>query len=422
MKPGRALILTALLLISGEAGGQAAHPALPERVDLGDVVRLVRERSPRLALARQGIAQAEADRITAGTYPNPVVSYGRFRPGGGRRTVFEGSSQQDATVELPLLLAGQRAARVARAEREIEAARARVAAGSSTLAAEAGAAYVALLAAQRKAALAAGIQREVTRLRKVVAGREAGGAASRYDVTRLEVELGSVNAQLQTAHADVEDRSGMLASLLGLPGWRPRAAGELTPLRLDLDAGLLAQKVRNSPASLAAAREEAAAQSAIDVARRERWPVPAVAVGRTWTSDPFGAANFLGLTVEIPLFDTRRGALARAQADAGAAMLRRRITEAEVASSLRRLTSVIAAREAALVQFEKDAARRLEPLKRMAEDAYRLRRGTVLELLDAARSRYRLQEVGIDLAAGLLEAQVRLLGLLGALNEGMTVP
>jgi cobalt-zinc-cadmium efflux system outer membrane protein len=121
----------------------------PEAVDLPAVVRLVREVSPRLAVERQAIAGAEANRVTAGAYPNPTLNYGRFRPRSGQSTtLFEGSRQEQATVDVPLLIAGQRSARVERAERELEAAQARVASGASSLAAEAGAAYVALLAAQ----------------------------------------------------------------------------------------------------------------------------------------------------------------------------------------------------------------------------------------------------------------------------------
>ena len=40
-------------------------------VDLPALLRIVRDVSPRLALERQAIAGAEADRITAGAYPNP---------------------------------------------------------------------------------------------------------------------------------------------------------------------------------------------------------------------------------------------------------------------------------------------------------------------------------------------------------------
>ena len=117
---------------------------VPDVVDLPTVLRLVRDASPRLSIERQAVAGAEANRITAGAYPNPTVSYGRFRPSGGQATLFEGSRQEQTTVELPLLIAGQRSARVAKAEREIEAARARVASGASSLAAEAGSAFNAI--------------------------------------------------------------------------------------------------------------------------------------------------------------------------------------------------------------------------------------------------------------------------------------
>jgi cobalt-zinc-cadmium efflux system outer membrane protein len=53
----------------------------------------------------------------------------------------------------------------------------------------------------------------------------------------------------------------------------------------------------------------------------------------------------------------------------------------------------------------------------MAEDGYRLGRGTILELLDAARTRYELQQSRVELAAALLEAQVRYLALSGDLEQ-----
>ena len=42
--------------------------------------------------------------------------------------------------------------------------------------------------------------------------------------------------------------------------------------------------------------ETRAAEARIELAQRERFPVPSIGVGRTWTSGPFGAANFLGVS------------------------------------------------------------------------------------------------------------------------------
>jgi cobalt-zinc-cadmium efflux system outer membrane protein len=380
----------------------------------------VRDVSPRLSIERQGVAGAEANRITAGAYPNPTVNYGRYRPSGGGATLFDGTRQEQTTVELPLLIAGQRGARVEKAERDIDAARARVASGASSLAAEAGSAFIALLAAQEKVALLVTTNEELVRLRDIVAGRESSGVASRYDLTRLQVELGGFRAKLEDAKADVADRAGNLAVLLGLPQWRPRAAGELRPLVLRADA--LANprdRAGTSPASITALREETAAQSGVEVARRERWPVPSVSAGRAWTSEPYGAANFLGLSVEIPILDTRRGQFAKAESEAITATLRRELAVAEVSANLERFANMIAARQAALQGFQDEASTRMPLLKQMSEDAYRLGRSSIFELLDSTRSRYELHQTRIDLVAGLVDAQLRFLATSGELDRSV---
>ncbi len=392
--------------------------AQTDPMDLGQVLRIVRESSPRLAIQRESIAGAEANRITAGAYPNPNVSFGRSRPYGGQATLFSGSRQDQATLDVPLLIAGQRPARIERAEREIEAARARVAAGASSLAGEAGTAYVALLAAQEKAALLIHANQDLGRLRDIVSSRAALGVASRYDETRIEVELGSFRSKLEDSKADIADRAGALAALLGLPSLRPRATGALAPLPLE-DRWLDGPRERApfSPAVVAAAEEEKAARSAVEVAQRERWPVPAVSLGRSSTANPFGAANFLGLSVEVMVFDTKRGPVAKAESEATAAALRRELAQAETAATLERYGNVIAARQVALQRFDRESASRLAQLREMSENAYRLGRSSIFELLDSARSRHELQQSRIELVASLLDAQVRFLATGGYLDR-----
>jgi cobalt-zinc-cadmium efflux system outer membrane protein len=62
-------------------------------------------------------------------------------------------------------------------------------------------------------------------------------------------------------------------------------------------------------------------------------------------------------------------------------------------------------------------ASRFPALKQMAEDAYRLGKGLIVELLDATRTRFETQLAQIDLTANLLEAQVRWLAVSGQLSS-----
>jgi cobalt-zinc-cadmium efflux system outer membrane protein len=408
----------------------ADQPAvsLPSEVDLSTVLRLAREASPRLMIEREAVSGAEARRITAGVLPNPRIALARARPSGGAATLFDGRNQNDAAVEFPLLIAGQRGARIEAAERWIEAARARVQVSENALAEEVAVAFLAILSVQERIEALTETVERISRIREIVAARESSGLASRYDLARVDVERAAIQARLAEQAGDRADATGALAVLLGVPGWTPRATGSLVPFTQApgrpgsgalavAPAGDRTQIAANHPSVVAAGREEVAASAAIDVAQRERWPVPSIGVGRMWTNDPYGSANVLGLSVEVPIFDTRRGPLEEARAEARAASFRRSLVEAQVNASLDRYETVVQRRREALDRFDADAGSRLPMLQTMAEDAYRFGRASILEWLDATRTQYEQRLVRVDLVSGLAEAQVRLRGAQGLLGS-----
>ena len=71
----RAAVTAIVMVMLALEAAHAAEIGLPsESVDLPAVLEIVRNVSPRLAVERESIAQAEADRLTAGAYPNPTLS------------------------------------------------------------------------------------------------------------------------------------------------------------------------------------------------------------------------------------------------------------------------------------------------------------------------------------------------------------
>lgn len=412
-----AIVLVIALASQPFARAQDPNAALPDSLTLPVLLRLVGERSPRLAVEQAAIDAAEAERISAGARPNPTISYGRFTPSGGTATLFQGSHQQQTTLDLPLLIGGQRGARIDAAEQGLLAARARVGLAGNELALRAADLFVGLQAAQEKAVILDESAAEVERVVAIVSGRLESGAASRYDRTRVEVELAGVNARLADARAEKAQKSAGLAALLGAPGWRPVASGTAVPAGASLSAAEWREAlISGNPQIIAARREEEAAQAVLNRSERERWPVPVLSVGRTWTSDPFGAANFVGLSTEIPLSDAWRGLKAKAAADLRAAQRRREAIESEADVELRRLVDALAQRRAALERFQRTVGERIPALKQMAEDAYRLGRGSLLELIDAARSRLDARLTEVDLRAATVGQELRILGLTGKLG------
>ena len=411
----RALIAFVLLLFSMNGFSQE----LPEKLTLPALLRLVAERSPRLAVERVGIEAAEADRVTAGALPNPSISYGSSRPSGGTpNSVISGNRQQQAGIELPILIAGQRSARVEVAEQGVLGARARVAQAASEIALRAAELFTGLQAAQEKAAVLAEAHTEIERAASLVSGRLDSGMASRYDLARVELEVAAIAVRLAEARADAAEKSAGLASLLGAPGWRPRAEGVLSPTGVSGElVALRASVAAGNPQIISARREEDVARAAVRRAELERWPVPVLSLGRTWTSEPFGAANFIGFSTEVPILDSRRGQLEKAQADLRTAERRREAIEAEFGVELGRLADALVERRAALERFERRVDVRSPALRQMAEDAYRLGRSTVLELIDASRTRVDARITGIDLRAFTVQQEMRVLALTGSLGR-----
>jgi outer membrane protein, heavy metal efflux system len=415
--------VSALLLAVNLALPFAAHAAdeasaLPEQVTLPTVLRLVTERSPRLAVERTALDVAQADRITAGALPNPTISYGRSTQGGGAQTVFEGTRQHQATVDFPLLIAGQRGARIEAAEQGLLATRARIGVAGNEIALRAAEFFVGLQAAQEKVAVLQEGLTDIQRASSIVSGRLDSGMASRYELARVEVEVAGVNVRLEEARSDRAAQAAGLAAIVGAPGWRPVATGTPAPLGLAVNAAAWRSTlIATNPQIAAARQDENVAQAAVERTDRERWPVPVLSLGRTATTEPFGAANFVGLSTEIPILDTKRGPLAKARAELQAAQQRRTAIEAEVNVELTRLLDTLLQRRSSLEQFDRNVGTRIPALKQMAEDAYRLGRGSILELIDAARSRLDARLTNVDLRAALVQQELRIKALTGKLDE-----
>lgn len=427
MKANRAVVTGALVMLwlLGSPCAGADEPAqnqeLPGTVSIQQLLRIVREKSPRYAVMRSQVEAAQADVVAADVLPNPKLNYGRFDQAGGRRnTQFDGPSQQNVTVEVPLLLAGQHGARKDAAERRVEVAEADVDIEYNQLIRQAWGLFVQLLAEQERVSVLEDAHGELERLKTIITGKEAAGTASRYDVMRIAQETQSLETRLENARTDTAAIVGELGVLLGLPDWMPKAAGVLAPLGMQADVETLwRQTERNNPELEGSRRETIAADAELERARRERWPVPSLQVGTAFTDSPYGNTTFAGVSVDLPLFDRGQGGMAHAAAEKHAAQLKRELTQAATRRALERAVEVLGRRRETLQKFEHDVLEPSPVLKQMAEDAYRLGQTGVLELLDSSRSRTEIRLNHLELLVAEIEAELDTMMAAGVLNVAL---
>ncbi len=397
---------------------QTAGAPLPGSVSLDDVLKLLEERSPRTAAERATIAVAEADRVTARTYPNPNVSYGGTRLVSGLST--GAVTQHQLVLEQPLLLFHQRDARLRSADAGVKVEQARVREEMADRRLAVRQAFATLLSRQEQLQIVQDSLTNMDRIQNLVRGRASAGDRSQYDVLRVELETESLRVEAMNASADVDDASGQLAALLGLPGWRPRGVGPLAAGTVSTDVDALWKEAEQRRPSLVALREQqVAARGGLFLAQRERLPVPAVSGGVQTTHDVTGTSAFFGFSMPLNLFDRNQGAIAKAAAQVDAVGLEIQAGLDEARAEVEHAALVLDKRREAMRTFEGTVSQRVPMLRRMAEAAYQEGSADILELLDANRSlkdyeltrvqqleAVKLAEESVVSAAGLDETEV----------------
>ncbi len=401
----RAVSLAAALAAVLAAAPTAAEPS-PTEVTPDQAVALFRSRSPRLAAARAAIDVAATDVIGARIYPNPTLGVMSSSTVHGVAT--SGETQTVVTLDVPLLIGHQRGRRERAAEASTAAIRAGVSADQAAVEREIRSEVIGLQAAQQRVATLVAAVDDVQLVRGIVAGRTTAGAASPYDLERMDLAVATMSAQLDDARTDELSASRTLSRTVGVPDWHPRASGDLSPMTpAPSPPGPSSGGVDPGHPMLVSARaDEQAARAGEDRARADAVPVPSLLLQSYATTTPAGIAITGGLSIPLPLFDRNQGAVARARADERRAALELDAREAELGADLDRARTELGARRHALAAFDESAVARLDHLRAMAETAYRSGQGGIVELLDAVDAITVARLHHVDLLHAVVDAEL----------------
>lgn len=382
-----------------EAGVAPALPAtasaMPASLTLEEFLRLVLQRSTELEAERLSVQAARADVLQAGLWPNPVLS-AAHKPG-----------ETAVGIEQPLPIFGQIGQRKATAQQAEAKAAADTAVQIAQRLSEAGDAFIdAQMAAERERVWLEA-QRQMREALRIVRGQVGAGARSRYDGERMALKLGQLDANLARAIAERRQAAASLGALVALPGWQPRAVGPLHPLPAEVYADgeqLWAQARERVPALKAAAAAVDLADQQLALRRKEALPTPSLSYQRVRSRND-GHYNQVGVSIELPLFDRKQGDIARAGVERRQAEYRQLAAEADAKSSLLRAVQQYQLRREALKDFEQHEREQHANLAAMADDAYRLGQGSILDYVDSLETLRERQLEKLSLAEDMLRAQ-----------------
>jgi len=381
------------------ASTAASASPLPASLGLVEYLALVRSLHPTLRAMPLRQRMEQADVRTASTWANPSVHFASKH------------DEKEWGVEQSLPIFGQigmrtEAARLAGATGEAE----RVAQVQDILS-EAAQRFAQLLLDQQKLAAKEQAMAQLDQAVKIVQGQIQLGARSRYDGARVDLQRAQMQVQLEQQQAQTLAARAALAQLLAQPNWLPQAIGSLLPAPLaqepSFDAMWLQAQPRLAPLQAAHAKVVQAEQFTRQQAR-EALPTPTVGVTRVRGRQESYGYNQLGISIELPLFDRKQGAIERAQLEHAQALLEEDAARQQARQQLQQALSQRNLLRKSLTSFEARGLSQLAPLRQMAQDSYRLGQSSILEWLDAMDSVSSHQQEYLDLTLQMWQAEWQL--------------
>ena len=367
---------------------------------------LARAASADVMAARYAVDAAQARARQAGAFINPVLAYSREQTG----RAGESTSQDIVGVDQTREGTGIRSARRDAARLRSSVAEARLRGAEALLDLDVARAYGQVIAADQRASLAqqaaeafaAAARISERRLRE---GDISGFAArrirletARYAVLRAEALLARNTARvaLATLTASPIDTSTRLRE--------PAANFTLAAISMT-DDSLVALALRSRPELTAGALEVDVATAETRLASRERLPWATLSLGSK-REEVIGGEQLsgfvAGLSVPLPLWDRRSGAVGAAEAEtrrraAELAGVRRRVTR-EVTEGVEALRAIQEQLRVLGPDLQSDATSVL----RSAQLAYAEGELSLIEWLDTVRAYYETQASIVNLRAELL--------------------
>jgi len=375
------------------AGGESTSPEPGGDLRLRDALSLVLARNPELSALSLAVHAHDAEVAQSGAWPNPELSFDLENTAGSGE--FSGLERAEATLALSQLieLGGKRGRRRDVSSRARDAAALDNDALHLDVALEATRAFIAVLAAQEQASLAARLVEVAEDTRVAVEAQVSAGAALRSESSRARVAVETSRIDLELAERELRTVRNRLASLWGTPEARfARAVGSLEEMATTLPPmDVLFERVERTPDVSRWETEAQRLRSRAQLERASRVPDLRLAAGVRRINDADETAFVFGVSTPLGLFDRRAQAARSVERWAEQAAGHGR------AASLRNRRELVAASET-LAGAHLEATRLRDVVLPEAQiaadessDAYRAGRTALTDVLDAQRTLFQLK-------------------------------
>lgn len=394
----------------------------PEQRDAATLEVLISEawtNNPEVRLYEAAVAGARGELVTAKTWNNPEVS---FAPG-AVRTEESGSPSRtgfhsDFSVSQTFLFPGKRALQKAVAEKTVESRQLALSAFRTQLAIQVHRAFYNLLAARQVIVLQ---QRHVELAQSFLEAAKKkveGGFAPEFEQTKAEVDVAAGRKSLREAQAQEAVARTALNSLVGRKLDAPvTIAGEFSesPTVPD-EATLLNYALAQNPSlKIQTAEVE---RTGLSLALTKKSRLPDFTVGPSVEYREGEQIYGLGISLPLPLWDKKKGAITTATAEQQRALAELDTLRRDIVREVSSAGHLLAAARESLAIYTPEFRGKLKAALDTASQSYAEGRTSLLVYLETERTHYDTEAAYYETLQRLYDAQAALEAALGTpLNE-----
>lgn len=384
--------------------------AFAEPLDKEAALSQALKNNPRLIAALARIEGAEGERLQASFMPNPQAMLELENFGGTDEQEGFGSAEITLGLQQEIEIAGKRGKRTKIADYGIQITRQQAIAEALSLLAETEYAFMRVAIAKERLALAEKRLSLADKTHETVKKRVSAAAASDIQHTKTDIEQSAAKLEKNKAAAELAEAQSVLASLLGAPSISGDdmlvQAGLRTLPDLPNRAALL-DAVRNTPQARAAEFAKMRATSQLDLAKAEGVPNPTFGLGFRRFNENDSTALIAGVSFPLPVFNRNQGSVKAAKAGIVEADATARQQDLNLTASAIAAWEKLAAAHKETEAYQSDMVPSAEHAYAQASDGYSAGRFSFLDLLDAQRTLYEVQEARLNSLLSLYEAKAQ---------------
>ena len=388
-------------------------------LDKETALRKALQNNPTYMAALAAIDAADGSRLQASLPPNPdaVFEIENFA-GEDENEGFDGA-ELSLGIEQTIEMGGKRSNRTKVADFSFQISKEQAKAQALSLLAETEYAFIRVAVAQERMALADKRLDLADKTHSIVKKRIGAAKAADIQHTKADIEQAAAEVEKRKAQKELVTAQNDLGRLLGVM--------DVSDLDIEADLGALPDLIekqtlldalRNAPQSQAQEFAKMQARSSFDLARSQGVPDPTFGLGVRRFNENDSTALVASLSFPIPVFN--QGGIQEAKAN----MIKADAQSYAAGLSLRQ--SAIQAWESLASSLEETSRYQDEiiPSARkaysQADDGYGRGAFTFLDLLDAQRTLYEVQEARLDSLLSVYEAKAQTDFLMGTHSSLIT--